>query len=95
MTNILMGVALGGTLLFSACGGGGYYVSARMDEPVYERPVAPYGDAVWIGGEWNWNGGRYVYSQGHWEHARAGRTYVAGTWEQGNRGYRWRRGHWN
>ena len=95
ISKLLMAVALGGTLLISACGGSGYYVSAQLDEPAYERPVSPYADGVWIGGDWNWSGGRYVYQQGHWEHGRAGHTYVAGNWEQGSRGYRWHRGHWN
>jgi hypothetical protein len=82
------------TLFLSSCAGS-YYVTDQPAEPVYEQGVAPYGGAVWIGGEWGWSGGRYVYTRGHWDHGRAGHAYVRGNWEHTTRGYRWHRGHWN
>jgi hypothetical protein len=57
--------------------------------PYYEvRPVMPYVGAVWIGGYWNWYGGRHVWVPGYWGAARPG--YV---WHP----YRWAPygGRWN
>jgi len=85
--------ALAASLFMASCAGT-YYVYDRPLEPVYERPVAPYGGAVWVEGEWNWNGARYVFVRGHWEHARPGRVWVRGEWMHTNRGYRWHRGYW-
>jgi len=86
-------VALGAALFVSSCAGT-YYVTARPAEPVYERPVAPYEGAVWIPGEWVWNGNQYVHVRGHWERPRANRVYIAGHWDQGPRGYVWIKGYW-
>jgi hypothetical protein len=86
-------IALAGSLFLSSCTGS-YYVADQPTEPVYEQGVAPYDGAIWIGGEWGWSGGRYVYTRGHWEHPREGHTWVRGSWEHGARGYRWHRGHW-
>jgi hypothetical protein len=49
-------LVLAGTLFLGSCAGG-YYVVAQPVEPVYERPAPPYQGAVWIDGEWTWNGG--------------------------------------
>lgn len=43
-------------------------------------PPVPYAGAVWVGGYWNWTGGRHVWVPGH---------YVAG-----RPGYRWQPHHW-
>jgi hypothetical protein len=86
-------LTLAGSLFMTSCAGS-YYVSDQPVEPVYDRPVAPYEGAVWIGGEWGWSGGRYVYTRGYWAHPRAGRAYVTGGWYHTARGYRWHRGHW-
>lgn len=85
--------ALAGSLFLSACSGS-YYVADQPVEPVYERPAMPYAGAVWIDGDWTWNGGTYVYVRGHWDRPRNGRAWVRGNWERGQRGWRWRRGHW-
>ncbi len=84
-------LALAGSLFMTSCAG--YYVYERPAEPVYQRPVRPYADAVWVEGEWAWNGGRYVYQRGYWTRAR-GQAWVRGYWEQSPRGYRWHKGHW-
>jgi hypothetical protein len=85
-------LALAGSLFMSSCAG--YYVAAYPSEPYYVRPAAPYAGAVWIGGEWYWSGGRYVYRNGYWAAGRPGHVYVAGSWYRGPRGYAWHRGHW-
>ncbi|MCJ8211191.1 hypothetical protein MUY27_15835 [Mucilaginibacter sp. RS28] len=92
LSKILLGLSLAVTV-FSSCSGS-YYVSERPVEPVYERAPAPYADAYWIPGEWQWNGVRYVYVRGYWVHARPGRAYVPGYWRQVPRGHVWVRGHW-
>ncbi|MDB5110236.1 MAG: hypothetical protein JWR67_1350 [Mucilaginibacter sp.] len=86
-------LALTGILFLSACYGS-YYVTSRPVEPYYARPVSPYYGAVWIPGEWTWNGRRYVYINGHWARPRAGHVYIGGRWESGPRGYAWHRGYW-
>lgn len=86
-------LALAGSLLTS-CAGGYYYVTARPAEPYYVRPAAPYRDAVWIGGEWEWTNNRYAYIGGHWERPRPGHVWVKGNWRSGTRGYAWHSGYW-
>lgn len=92
VNKLLIGLALAGGLL-TACSGD-YYVTDQPAEPVYSRPAAPYDGAVWVSGDWVWNGGRYVYRNGYYARPRSGRAWVAGSWERSNRGYHWRRGHW-
>jgi hypothetical protein len=55
-------------------------------------PVVGY---VWIGGFWNWVGGRHVWVQGHWDAPRPGYRWVPHRWEQGPRGWYQRPGHWD
>jgi hypothetical protein len=94
ITKLGLMVALAGSLFMSACAGE-YYVSDQPVEPVYDRPAAPYEGAVWIDGDWTWDGGRYTYVQGHWDRPRAGHVWARGNWERTNRGYKWHKGHWN
>jgi hypothetical protein len=86
--------ALGGSLFLSSCAGE-YYVADEPAEVVYERPVPPYAGAVWIDGDWAWDGGRYVYTRGYWARPRPGRVWARGSWYHGPRGYAWRRGRWH
>ncbi len=86
-------LALAVSLFLSSCAGS-YYVVDQPVEPVYERPAPPYAGAVWIDGDWAWNGGRYVYTRGYWARPRVNRVYVRGNWYRGPRGYAWHRGHW-
>jgi hypothetical protein len=86
-------LALTGIMLTS-CMGGYYYVNARPNEPYYVRPVAPFGGAVWIDGEWEWTNGRYAFIGGHWERSRPGHVWIRGAWRSGPRGYAWHRGYW-
>jgi len=87
-------LAMAGSLFLTSCSGE-YYVTDQPVEPVYDRPAAPYDGAIWIDGEWGWDGGRYNYVNGHWDRPRAGHTYVRGSWNHTGRGYSWHRGHWN
>jgi hypothetical protein len=93
INNFLILSALAASLFASGCYGA-YYVTARPAEPYYVRPAAPFYGAVWIPGEWVWNGRGYAYISGHWVQPRPGRIYVAGHWNQGPRGYVWIKGYW-
>jgi hypothetical protein len=70
-------------------------VAAAPPAPVVETygvpPVAGY---VWIGGYWNWAGGRYAWVGGHWSAPRAGFRWVPHSWVHGAGGWRLARGHW-
>lgn len=58
-------------------------------------PVAPYLDAVWIGGYWGWYGGRHVWMHGHYEHGRPGFVYHQAGWNRDGGGrYHFHRGGW-
>jgi hypothetical protein len=66
-------------------------------------PPAPQGEAygsppavgyVWIGGYWNWVGGRHAWVNGHWAAPRPGYRWAPYRWEQVPRGWRMRPGHW-
>jgi hypothetical protein len=93
ISKVLVLFALTGALFLSSCYGA-YYVTARPAEPYYVRPASPYYGAVWIPGEWVWNGNAYAYVNGHWEKPRAKRVYIAGHWSQSPRGYVWIKGYW-
>jgi hypothetical protein len=64
--------------------------------PQYEAVgVAPFLGAVWIGGFWNWSGGRYTWVGGHWDHGRPGYHYVPHRWEPvAHGGWRQQPGRW-
>jgi hypothetical protein len=55
--------------------------------------VAPAGQ-VWIGGYWNWVGGRHEWVAGHWAAGRPGYHWVAHSWVREGDGWRMRPGRW-
>lgn len=59
-------------------------------------PVAPFAGAIWIGGFWDWSGGRHVWRPGHYERPRPGFNYRQPGWAHGPDG-RWmlHRGGWD
>jgi len=58
-------------------------------------PVAPYPEAVWIGGHWDWRGGNWVWLPGYWERRPyAAAVWVPGHWRETPEGWRWIPGHW-
>src|ERR1700730_5340941 len=89
-------LAAAAALTLSACvvtpvgyyGGGGYYTGVVTIEPPAPQ-VEVYGTApapgyVWLGGYWNWVGGRHVWVGGHWSAPRAGYRWAPNRW--GHRG---------
>jgi hypothetical protein len=57
-------------------------------------PAPPQPDYVWIGGYWNWVGGRHTWVSGHWTTPRPGHHWVAYEWVRQGDGWRLRPGHW-
>lgn len=62
-------------------------------------PPAPVLGYIWIGGFWNWIGGRHVWVRGHWAPPRPGYRWAPHRWEpisgdRGDRSYRGRGGNW-
>jgi hypothetical protein len=56
--------------------------------------VAPGPGFFWIGGYWNWVGGRHVWMGGHWEAHRPGYFYAPGHWVQHSNGWAFASGRW-
>jgi hypothetical protein len=66
----------------------------RATVAVTARPPAPYSNAVWVDGHWQWNGAQYVWVDGHWVQGRAGHVYVQPRWERRGNGYVYVSGSW-
>jgi hypothetical protein len=55
----------------------------------------PYSNAIWIGPEWKWRGGRYECVPGYWTRPHHyGAVWVPGHWKSTRRGEIWVSGHW-
>ena len=93
MKKILMIIGIAGCVAVAGCEVDGYITDQPADV-VYERPVSPGVDYVWIEGDWVWGGGGYHWHNGYWSRPRSGRAWERGHWEHGDRGYHWNRGHW-
>jgi hypothetical protein len=97
-------LALALTSLLGACvvipaprhyGGGGEVVTVAPPAPQGEVVgVAPGPGFIWIGGFWNWIGGRHVWVGGHWESHRPGHRWVPHQWHRDGPGWRLAPGHW-
>ena len=61
--------------------------------PVVERQRARRG-WVWVGGNYQWRDGRYVWMRGHWERERPGWSWREGRWENQGGRYVWVAGGW-
>jgi hypothetical protein len=64
-----------------------------------EPRVEVYGEApspgyVWLGGYWNWVGGRHEWVAGHWSPPNPGHHWVAHQWVRQGDGWRMKPGHW-
>ena len=63
---------------------------------VEKRGRAPDKDSVWIAGYHRWDGNRYVWEKGRWEHPpRAHARWIAPRWEHRRDGYVFIEGHWS
>ena len=72
------------------------FINVRPAEPVrVAPPPAPSRNHIWVEGEWEERGGRYVYKPGYWvvpphRHAR----WTPGHWRHFRGGWGWVPGHW-
>ena len=71
-----------------------YVMSDPPERRVESRAPRPATEAVWIQGQWRWNGYRYVWLPGYWEVAPRGSVWVPGRWHNTPRGWVWVYGHW-
>ena len=56
---------------------------------------APFKDAVWIDGRWDWRDGRYVWLGGHWERPQRGfHHWKQGRWVPRRKSWIWIPGEW-
>jgi WXXGXW repeat (2 copies) len=55
---------------------------------------APHCGYVWIGGYWNWTGGRHEWVGGRWVPPRPGHHWVAYEWVHQGDGWKLKPGHW-
>ena len=95
---VATGLLLGGCVVAPVPGGSPYYGEPVVMAPPAPRveyvgapPVAGY---VWIGGFWNWLGGRHVWVPGRWEAPRHGHAWVPHRWERDGNHWRQQGGYW-
>ena len=71
-----------------------YYVNVRPRPVYFAPPPRPYGNSIWIEGNWNWGGAGYVWQPGYWAAPRPHYRYRNGYWANTRRGYGWVQGGW-
>ncbi len=93
ISKIIMMIAV--AISFSAVANAQLRVRIRPEVNVQVRPAQPSPRHVWVGGEWNSDGGRYNYKEGYWsERSERHNRYAEGHWNHSRRGYVWVPGRW-
>lgn len=70
-------------------------VAIAPPAPIVETyGVAPSPGYFWVGGYWNWVGGRHVWVGGHWSAPRPGYRWEGHYWEHGRDGWHLHEGRW-
>ena len=70
-------------------------IAVAPPAPLVEvQGVAPGPGYVWIGGYWNWVGGRHVWVPGAWRLGRPGYHWAAHHWVYAGGGWRLEQGRW-
>lgn len=92
----VLALSLAGCVVYPArVGYAGGVVVTEPPAPIVETyGVAPGPGYLWLGGYWNWEGGRHVWVGGHWSEPRPGYRWEAHRWEHANGGWRLRQGYW-
>ena len=68
---------------------------APPELPVYEQPLCPAEDYIWVPGYWAWDGDDYFWVPGTWAMApEVGFFWTPGYWGWGGGGYAWYPGYW-
>lgn len=93
---VVVSVALTGCIVVPDQGHyvGGVVLVAPPAPRVEVIGVAPSPGSVWIGGYWNWVGGRHVWVPGRWDRGRPGYHWEAYAWVREGDGWRIRPGRW-
>jgi hypothetical protein len=96
ISGLMLSVALPGCVVVPDQGhhAGGVVMVAPPAPRVEVIGTAPYSGYVWVGGYWNWVGGRHVWVAGHWAAGRHGYHWVDHSWVRAGDGWRMRPGHW-
>lgn len=98
--SLLAGLALCAALLGCVVepARGHYVAGVVVAEPpapiVEEYGVAPKPGYVWLGGYWNWVGGRHVWVGGRWDRPHPGYRWEPNRWERVPGGWRLHEGRW-
>jgi hypothetical protein len=75
----------------------------ESDSVVMVAPPAPQVDVViaapgpgyfWVGGFWNWVGGRHLWVGGRWQAQRPGYYWAPHAWQRHGHGWRAQPGYW-
>jgi hypothetical protein len=92
----LIAVTLGGCVVAPMPGPyyGGRVMVAPPAAQVEYYGTAPAPGYIWLGGYWNWVGGRHEWVGGHWAAPRPGYRWEPHRWEREGNGWRMRPGHW-
>jgi len=92
---LALSLVIGSAVMHPAEAAWGGVVVIAPPAPVVETiGVAPAPGYVWLGGYWDWVGGRHVWVPGHWAAPRPGYHWEAHRWVHGPDGYRLHPGHW-
>ncbi|HZO21992.1 MAG TPA: hypothetical protein VFB37_05755 [Steroidobacteraceae bacterium] len=94
----VLGISLGGCIV-AAGPPNEYYVGGPVDVApppprVEEYGAPPYPGYIWLGGYWNWVGGRHEWVSGHWERPHPHERWVSHHWVHQRDGWHLARGHW-
>ena len=73
----------------------GPVVMVEPPPPYHEVAASPPAVGyVWIGGYWNWVGGRHAWVRGYWAPPRPGWAWAPHRWARRGPGWRLEPGHW-
>jgi hypothetical protein len=62
---------------------------------IENRGAAPFREAVWVDGRWDWQSGQYVWVSGHWQRAPQGmHRWKQGEWTKRNDTWLFTPGQW-
>lgn len=75
------------TMLLAACASESRIaIKEKPATVVVVKPAPPYAGAVWVGEEWRWKRGRYVYVAPHYVRPHKTHVWVPGHWRNSPRG---------
>jgi hypothetical protein len=95
MNRVVAALAVAAALTVSAMGCVAVVRTGPPAPRVEVRPFAPYPEAVWIDGHWDYRRGNWVWMQGYWERRPfPGAVWTPGHWRETPGGWKWIPGHW-